>query len=80
MDECKPLVSGKVLNAVQGEVTFPPWMMLEAREAWIINPRNPGGVRNVTGSHKEVAEIASFIGELGRGLHSFTFQLNLSAF
>ena len=59
------LVSGQVRNAVRGEVTFPPWMMHEAREAWMVNARDPGGDQNVTRSHKEIAEIASFIGELG---------------
>jgi len=49
------LVSGDVLK----EVTFPPWIMHEAREAWM---RNARGDVTVSRSHKE---IAAFIGELG---------------
>jgi hypothetical protein len=49
------LVSGDV----QDKVTFPPWIMHEAREAWM------RGIRDdvtVSRSHKE---IASIVGELG---------------
>ena len=49
------LVSGDVLE----EVTFPPWIMHEAREAWMRNIRHDVTVSN---SHKAVASI---IGELG---------------
>jgi hypothetical protein len=49
------LVSGDVRD----EVTFPPWIMHEAREAWMRGIRSD---KNVTRSHKG---IASIIGELG---------------
>jgi len=49
------LVSGDA----RGEVTFPPWLMHEAREAWMCNARDDV---HVTRSHKE---IASIICELG---------------
>ena len=43
----------------RGDVAFPPWIMRDAREAWMCNARD--GV-SVTRSHKE---IASIIGDLG---------------
>jgi hypothetical protein len=49
------LISGDVRD----EVTFPPWIMNEAREAWMRNVRDDV---KVSRSHKE---IAAFIGELG---------------
>jgi hypothetical protein len=49
------LVSGDMLC----EVTFPPWIMHEAREAWMRNARDDV---TMSGNHKEVA---SLIGELG---------------
>jgi hypothetical protein len=49
------LVGGDVLD----EVTFPPWIMHEAREAWMRNIRDDV---TVSKSHKEMASI---IGELG---------------
>ena len=49
------LVSGDVLD----DVTFPPWIMHKAREAWMSNAQNDV---TVSRSHKEVASI---IGELG---------------
>ena len=49
------LVRGDVLD----EVTFPPWIMLEAREAWMRDIRVDV---TLSRSHKE---IASIIGQLG---------------
>ena len=49
------LVSGDV----RGEVTFPPWIMREAREAWM---RDILDDKMVSGDHRKVAAI---IGELG---------------
>jgi hypothetical protein len=49
------LVGGDVLN----EVTFPPWIMAEAREAWMRNVRDDV---TVSSDHKQIATI---IGDLG---------------
>jgi len=48
-----------VCGDVRDEVTFPPWIMREAREAWMRQARDDA---TVSGYHKE---IASIIGELG---------------
>jgi len=48
-----------VSRDVRGEVTFPPWIMHEAREAWTRQARDDG---TISRAHKDVASI---IGELG---------------
>jgi hypothetical protein len=48
-----------VSGDAKGEMTFPPWIMHEAREAWMRSSRDDA---TVSKSHKE---IASIIGELG---------------
>jgi hypothetical protein len=49
------LVSGDVLD----DVTFPPWIMREAREAWMRN------VRDDVSTSKDQKHVAAIIGELG---------------
>ena len=54
-------MASSICQALAGEVTFPPWIMHQAREAWMRQTRDE--YRNSTSkSHKE---IAKFIGELG---------------
>ena len=55
MDECTPLVSGDVW----GDVQFPPWIMHEARGAWMRNARTDV---KVSRSHREIATILPELG------------------
>ena len=48
-----------VSEGVRGEVTFPPWIMHEAREAWMCQVRYDATVS------RDQEKIASIIGELG---------------
>jgi hypothetical protein len=70
VDSLKDVVLRKLFHAhlihtelvdgdVRGAVTFPPWIMQEARDAWMRNARDDV---HVSRDHKEVASI---LGELG---------------
>jgi len=54
------LIHTELVDGVaRGEVTFPPWIMHQAREAWMYSARDDVSVS------RSVKEIASILGDLG---------------